>query len=190
MAVSVCHFRCALILLFICLFFDGGCSSSTALSGNDISSSALYTSGIVAEQAGIWSPICITLVVILLYFFRRIYTELVTALPLNGGTYTALLNTMPKLIAAIAACLSLLSYIATAVVSATSTMLYLSSIWSELPVVPAAIIVLALFCILCLIGMTESAAVALVIFAFHVVVLTLIIIFGFIESFKSESLII
>lgn len=162
---------------------------STALSANDITSSALYTAGIVAFQAGIWSPICITLVVVLLYFFRKIYVELVTALPLNGGTYTALLNTTPKLLAAIAACLSLLSYIATAVVSATSAMLYLQSLWKDLPVVPAAIIVLAIFCALCLIGMTESAAVALVICIFHMLVLGLIIVFGFIQSFRSKLIV-
>ena len=123
----------------------------------------------------------------LLFFFRKIYVELVTALPLNGGTYTALLNTTPKLLAAIAACLSLLSYIATAVVSATSAVLYLQSVWPKLPVVPATIIVLAIFCILCLIGMTESAIIALIIFMFHMLILGLIIVFGFIQSFRSKS---
>lgn len=35
-------------------------------------------------------------VVLLLYLFRSVYSEVVTALPLNGGAYNALLNTTSK----------------------------------------------------------------------------------------------
>ena len=53
-----------------------------------------------------------------LYLFRKIYGEVVGALPLNGGAYNALLNTTSKRVASLAACLTLLSYMATAVISA------------------------------------------------------------------------
>ena len=50
-----------------------------------------------------------------LFLFRSIYAEVGSALPLNGGTYTLLLNTTGKKIAAGAAVLTILSYVATAV---------------------------------------------------------------------------
>lgn len=45
------------------------------------------------------------------------YSEVGTALPLNGGAYNILLNTTSKTLASLAACLTVLSYVATAVVS-------------------------------------------------------------------------
>lgn len=56
----------------------------------------------------------------------QIYGEVVTALPLNGGAYNALLNTTSKSVASVAACLAILSYIATGVVSATEACEYLN----------------------------------------------------------------
>ena len=58
-------------------------------------------------------PICLLVVGVILFAFRSIYGEVVTAMPVNGGSYNALLNTTTKPIAALAACLSMLSYIAT-----------------------------------------------------------------------------
>jgi hypothetical protein len=52
-----------------------------------------------------------------LYLFRGIYGEAITSYPLNGGSYTLLLNTSSKAIAALGACLSIIAYIATGVVS-------------------------------------------------------------------------
>ena len=54
-----------------------------------------------------------------LYLFRGVYSEVGSALPMNGGSYTVLLNTTNKTLASLAACLTLLSYVATAVVSGT-----------------------------------------------------------------------
>jgi hypothetical protein len=44
--------------------------------------------------------------------FRQIYIELVSAIPINGATYTAMINTSSKMAAAAAGSLSLLSYVA------------------------------------------------------------------------------
>ncbi len=44
----------------------------------------------------------------------------ISALPMNGGSYNVLINTTSKAIASIAACLGVISYIATGVVSATT----------------------------------------------------------------------
>ena len=65
----------------------------------------------------------------MLFFFRRIYSEAVTAIPVNGGTYNVMLNTTNKKIAAFVACLSILSYVATAIVSAFDAMVYLALLW-------------------------------------------------------------
>ncbi|KAI9909928.1 hypothetical protein PsorP6_010373 [Peronosclerospora sorghi] len=65
-------------------------------------------------------PVPVLFVSIVLFSFRLIYEEVVTAIPLNGGTYYALLNTTYKRTAAVAACLSILSYVSTAVASTTT----------------------------------------------------------------------
>ncbi len=66
-----------------------------------------------APQSGQLAPICLFIVAVILYAFRFIYSEVVTAMPVNGGAYNALLNTTSKPVAAAAACLTMLSYIAT-----------------------------------------------------------------------------
>lgn len=75
------------------------------------------------------APVCLVVVAILLYLFRSIYGEVVTALPVNGGAYNVLLNTTSKTIASLAACLTLLSYVATGVVSGTDAALYAQTLW-------------------------------------------------------------
>eukprot|EP01114_Cavostelium_apophysatum_P015374 TRINITY_DN4166_c0_g1_i2.p1 TRINITY_DN4166_c0_g1~~TRINITY_DN4166_c0_g1_i2.p1 ORF type:complete len:690 (-),score=187.13 TRINITY_DN4166_c0_g1_i2:69-2084(-) len=148
---------------------------STAISGNDITSSVLYVSGYAAFISGIWAPISLLLVAVLLYLFRSIYTEVVTALPMNGGTYNALLNTTSKKIASVAGALSLLSYVATAVVSANSAMEYFQGLWSNLPILYAVIILLLFFALLNIMGITESAVVAAVLFTIHCTTLLILI---------------
>ena len=97
---------------------------ATAICGNDITSSVLYVSALCAAQAGVLAPLVLLSVAGVLYLYRRVYAEVGSALPLNGGTYTVLLNTTNKRVAAAAACLTLLSYIATAVISANEAMHY------------------------------------------------------------------
>lgn len=72
-----------------------------------------YRVSFVSFQAGFLAPVCLAIVGVTLYAFRAIYGEVVTAIPVNGGSYNALLNTTNKPMAALAACLSMLSYIAT-----------------------------------------------------------------------------
>ncbi len=64
--------------------------------------------------------------------FRKVYSEVVTALPVNGGTYNLILNTSTKKTAAFVACLSLISYVATVIVSAFDAVLYLLELWTTL----------------------------------------------------------
>jgi len=148
---------------------------STAISGNDITSSILYTGGLVINIAGRWAPLCLLLVSIVLYFFRKVYEEVVTALPLNGGTYSALVNSTKKSIACFAGTLSCISYVATVVISGATATVYLKDIWTEIDLDVATIVVYVLFFLLLLLGLKESSNVALSIFIFHMATLTLLV---------------
>ena len=80
--------------------------SATAICGNDITSSCLYVSALATMAAAHLSPISLLIVAAVLFLFRKIYAEVVGALPLNGGAYNALLNTTSKSRASMAACLT------------------------------------------------------------------------------------
>ncbi len=151
-----------------------GAFRATAICGNDITSSCLYVSALCAAHAGILAPLVLLVVASVLYLFRRVYAEVGSALPLNGGCYTVLLNTTNKRVAAAAACLTLLSYVATAVISAGEAMHYAHNLWAGLDVFPATIGLLGAFALLSLIGIGESSVVALMIFVLHLVTLTLL----------------
>ncbi len=151
---------------------------ATAICGNDITSSCLYVSALAIIYAGKWAPLVLLMVAGILFLYRSIYAEVVGALPLNGGAYNALLNTTSKYRASIAACLTILSYMATAVISASEAMHYAHVVWTGLPVINATICLLAVFMVLTIIGITESAVVAVVIFIFHLSTLTLLLVLG------------
>ena len=153
---------------------------ATAICGNDISSSCLYVSALSIIYAGKYAWIALLMVAGVLYLFRKIYGEVVGALPLNGGAYNALLNTTSKSIASLAAALTLLSYMATAVISASEAMHYVHALWYGLPVIETTILLLAFFMILTIIGIGESSRVAVVIFITHLVALTVLV---FVVSF-------
>ncbi len=151
-----------------------GTWASTAICGNDITSSCLYVSALVAAEAGALAPVVLLVVAGVLYLFRSVYAEVGSALPLNGGTYTVLLNTTNKRLAAGAAVLTLLSYVATAVISAGEAMEYAHHLWHGMDIFTATLCLLGFFAFLNLIGITESAVVALGIFVIHMVTLTVL----------------
>jgi amino acid transporter len=161
---------------------------ATAVCANDITSSVLYVSALAAAQAGALAPVVLLIVAGVLYLYRRVYAEVGSALPLNGGTYTVLLNTTNKQLAAAAACLTLLSYIATAVISANEAMAYAANVIAGLDVFGATIVVLGLFALLNILGISESASVALVIFLLHMATLTVLSIAAGYTVFRNPSL--
>lgn len=148
---------------------------ATAICGNDITSSCLYVSAITIAMAGQYAWIALIMVTAVLYLYRKIYGEVVGALPLNGGAYNVLLNTTSKSNAAVAACLTILSYMATAVISATEAMHYLKDLIPLLPVLIATLLLLFFFLCLTILGITESAVVAFIIFIFHLSSMLLLI---------------
>lgn len=150
---------------------------ATAISGNDISSSVLYVSALSIAFAGQYAWITLLIVSAVLFLFRKIYGEVVGALPLNGGAYNALLNTTSKSVASFAATLTILSYMATAVISANEAIHYLHHIIPSMPIIIATIALLSLFAFLAIGGITESAKVAIGIFLFHLVSLAILTVF-------------
>ncbi|WP_111307343.1 APC family permease [Confluentibacter sediminis] len=147
---------------------------ATAICGNDISSSCLYVSALAIVYAGQYAWISLLVVAVVLYFFRKIYGEVVGALPLNGGAYNALLNTTKKSTASLAASLTVLSYMATAVISVSEAVKYAHSILNGIPVLPVTIGLLMVFMGLVILGIGESSKVAIGIFIFHLLSLTIL----------------
>ncbi len=161
---------------------------ATAICGNDITSSVLYVSALCAAQAGALAPVVLLIVAAVLYLYRRVYAEVGSALPLNGGTYTVLLNTTSKRLAAGAACLTILSYVATAVISANEAMHYAQHLLPGLDVMLATVGVLALFAALNILGVTESATAALGIFVVHMLTLVVLAVAGTVVVVRDPSL--
>jgi amino acid transporter len=152
--------------------------NATAICGNDITSSCLYVSALTIVYAGQYAWIALLIVAAVLFLFRRIYGEVVGALPLNGGAYNVLLNTTSKSNASVAACLTILSYMATAVISASEAMHYLHTLIPSLPVIIATVALLTIFLMLTISGISESAIVATVIFIFHLSSMAVLILSG------------
>jgi amino acid transporter len=123
-----------------------------------------------------------------LYLFRKIYSEVGSALPLNGGTYTLLLNTTTKKKAAMAATLTILSYIATAVISANEAIHYIHTVFSFIPIAEGTIGLLAVFAMLSIFGVSESATVALGIFVIHLGTLAILIAVAGFSSLQDWSI--
>lgn len=149
--------------------------SATAICGNDITSSCLYVSALTILYAGQYAWLALLIVAVVLFLFRKIYGEVVGALPLNGGAYNVLLNTTSKSNASVAACLTVLSYMTTAVISATEAMHYLHHIVPSVNVLISTVILLTAFMLLVMSGISESSIVATVIFITHIIAMVLLI---------------
>ncbi len=152
--------------------------NATAICGNDITSSVLYVSALTIGVAGQYAWIALLMVAGTLFLFRKIYGEVVGALPLNGGAYNVLLNSSSKSNAALAATLTILSYMATAVISASEGMHYLHHIFPSFNVIWATFFLLLFFLGITILGISESAIVALVIFVFHMISMLVLVIFS------------
>jgi amino acid transporter len=149
---------------------------ATAICGNDISSSCLYVSALTIMYAGQYAWISLLFVAVVLFLFRKIYGEVVGAIPLNGGAYNVLLNTSSKKMASLAATLTVLSYMATAVISASEGMHYLHGIIPGIDITITTVIVLLAFTGLAILGIGESAFVAVIIFIIHLATLSLLVV--------------
>jgi amino acid transporter len=159
--------------------------SSTAIAGNDILSSCLYVCGIAILFAGVWAPLVFIVIGIVLYLYKHVYTEVVEALPLNGGAYNCLLNATNKPLAAIAGVMTTLSYVATSVISAKTAAEYVHTVWHGLPVLPTTAAIIIAFALLVMMGVKDSAVVAKAIFGLHIFTLSLLVSLGLLSLVNS-----
>jgi hypothetical protein len=104
--------------------------------------------------------ISLLFVAVVLFLFRKIYGEVVEQ-SLNGGAYNVLLNTSSKKLASVAT-LTVLSHMATAVISASEGMHYLHGIIPAIDITITTVIVLVAFTGLAILGIGESAFVAVI----------------------------
>jgi amino acid transporter len=160
---------------------------ATAICGNDILSSTLYVSGIAIIFAGVYAPIVLLCIGVVLFLYKSVYTEVVEALPVNGGAYNSLLNSTSKVVAATAGITTFLSYVATAVISGKVAIEYLHTVIHGIPIIPGTIVLLLVFALLVISGLKDSAKVALGIFSLHVLTLIAFLIFGIIYYFSHGS---
>lgn len=158
--------------------------SSTAIAGNDILSSCLYVCGIAILFAGAWSPLIFVGIGLVLFLYKFVYTEVVEALPLNGGAYNCLLNATTKPLAAVAGVMTTLSYVATSVISAKTAAEYVHTVWHGLPVMSATALIIIAFAVLVILGVKDSANVAKAIFGLHIFTLTLFVSIGLLQLFN------
>ena len=126
--------------------------SATSICGNNITSSCLYVLGMVIVQAQALAPLALLLAAGVLYLYRKIYTEVVEAIPLDGGAYNCLLNCTRKFNASFAASFTLLSYLATAIISATIAATYGQLLFPSLPLLETTVLILVLCAGLTLLG--------------------------------------
>lgn len=159
--------------------------SSTAIAGNDILSSCLYVSGIAVMFAGVYAPFVFIAIAVVLWLYKHVYTEVVEALPLNGGAYNCLLNAARKPLAAIAGVMTTLSYVATVVISAKTASEYLHTVLHNLPVMPLTAGIIIFFAVLTILGVKDSAKVAKGIFLFHIFSLTLFLCVGVLDIWNN-----
>lgn len=145
-----------------------------AICGNGVLSTVFYAFDIPLLFAGILTPLVFLFVGVVAFWYRSIFTEIVEALPVNGGAYTCLLNATSKTVAATAGILGILTYIATAVLSADVATSYLATLL-PLSQIPAALLLLTVIAVLVLWGMRDSAKIALGIFGVHVLILIVFI---------------
>jgi len=151
--------------------------ASTAICGNDILSSVLYVSGIAIGVAGVFAPLILLVIGLVLLLYKGVYREVVESLPVNGGAYNALLNGTSKKVAATAGVLTILSYVATCVISGKTAVEYVHTL-IDLPVIPVTIVVLGIFAALVISGVKDSAKVAMGIFFLHLITLVSFVVLG------------
>ncbi|SJL10090.1 uncharacterized protein ARMOST_13472 [Armillaria ostoyae] len=143
--------------------------TASALAGNAVLGSVFYALPAVVAVSSIYSPISLFIATVTLFLWRPIMAELGSALPITGAPYSYILNVSTKSFALAGAALLLLDYVSTSVVSAATAAAYLSGeVNLPFPSFVGTIIVLALFTLISLSGIKESARLALVSLSFHV----------------------
>ncbi|KAJ3066478.1 hypothetical protein HDU98_010186 [Podochytrium sp. JEL0797] len=168
-----------------------GQAMATAIAANDLVGSVLYTVGVTTAVAGKLAPLSLLLVSASLFFpFKQIIREVGQRIPLNGGVYSCMLLSSNKAMAAVGATCSILDYVCTAVVSAATAAAYFYYEFGTINVYWAAIIIMALFGLLTMVGVKESSTVSLGILISHMLTMLLVVIAAIAQFSKQGNQVI
>ncbi|TCD62055.1 hypothetical protein EIP91_007531 [Steccherinum ochraceum] len=150
--------------------------TAAALAGNAILGSVFYALPAVVVVSNVYSPISLFSATLIMFLWRPIMEELASALPFGGAPYSYLLNVSSKWLALLGAAVMLLDFASTAVVSAATSATYLAGeVNLPFPVYVVALLILAVFALVCLSGLRESARLALGLLGLHMV--TMLVVF-------------
>ena len=158
---------------------------ATSICANDISSRCFFVTGLILQVSGAYSVITSLLVVFILYCYRFIYAEAVTALPMNGGTFNVLCHTTSKRVASYIACLSIISYVSTGTVSAVEAVEYLQNLIPSINSNLFVVGILLIFMIANLFGLSESAKISSGILIIHLISMFILILCSIIWLFNN-----
>ncbi|KAF8527404.1 amino acid permease-domain-containing protein [Hysterangium stoloniferum] len=141
----------------------------TGLPGNSMTSSVFYAFPAVIAVASIFSPISLFVACLVAFLWKPIFLELGSAIRLNGGNYTYLLQVSGTTMSLVGAAVTLLDSVATSTESAATAASYLGGEFDLLTASSTAITILILFglAILCLVNIRRSSTMTLVIFIIH-----------------------
>ncbi|KAJ3092841.1 hypothetical protein HDU96_002588 [Phlyctochytrium bullatum] len=113
--------------------------------------------------------------------------EVGETVPMNGGSYSAMMLFSNKVVAAIVACCTLLDYVSTALVSAASATAYASSEFGRINTFMVTLAILAAFCVLMMFGVKESSKLSLAILVLHVATVATVAIATVVHLFRGTT---
>ncbi|KAI0065724.1 hypothetical protein BV25DRAFT_1821391 [Artomyces pyxidatus] len=144
--------------------------AALSVAGNGMAGGVFYTFPLVAATAGIYSPLCLLVSTLLLFFFRPILVELGATIRLNGANYVYLLQFAGKMVSLVGAASTLLDATATASVSAATASTYLGGEVTHLPFSTNVLTILffVVLCLAALAGVKERASFTAGVFVFHI----------------------
>lgn len=130
----------------------------------DIGTSLYYVPGILYGQVGDRTPLFVALTMVGFLFLAAKYTEVCWRVPEGGGVVNVATKAFTPLVGSLGGVLILIDYFLTSAISTTSGLHYLSSVFPSLGshITDLAIAVLVAMAIINIIGIRESAMVAVV----------------------------
>lgn len=170
---------------------------AAAIAGNALTGSVFYSIPAVMAACSIYTPLSLFFAILLLWPFRLVMCQLAKMLQCgDGSSYTYLLNTVNRSWwALVAASFVLLDAVATGSVSAATAASYISNeVHSASPLAITfvngaglVVVLLAGMTIISLLGLKDSANIALVMLTIHLISMTALIVAGIIHWARNGS---
>lgn len=155
---------------------------AAAIAGNAVVGSIFYALPSVFAVGGVWAPVCFALAALLITPVIAVINTLSSAFKTaNAGSYSYLLNISGRIFALVAGAITLLDAVSAGAVSSTTAATY---VWAECPQIPMkawSIIFAVALTSVCLLGLKDSASLALAIFTFHNLTIVVLLVAGAVQ---------